>query len=101
MSNCPLSTTSTPEAPRLLGRVSDRIRVKKYSIRTETGYLSWIPRFILFQGKRHPARMGKQELEVFLSMPASKRNVSASTQTQALLALLFLYKAVLEHELPA
>ncbi len=100
MSTMPAPAPTVPEAPRLLDRVRDRIRLKHYSIRTETAYLGWIRRFICFHGKRHPATMGKPEVEAFLSMLASERNVSASTQTQALSALLFLYKEVLESELP-
>lgn len=71
-----------------------------YHLRTETAYLGWARRFILFHDKRHPAEMGKVEVEAFLSHLATERNVSASTQTQALSALLFLYKEVLELELP-
>jgi integron integrase len=91
---------STSEPPRLLDRVRARIRVKHYSLRTETAYLGWVKRFILFHGKRHPNEMGKPEVEAFLSHLASDRNVSAATQGQALAALLFLYKEVLEIELP-
>jgi site-specific recombinase XerD len=91
---------STSEPPRLLDRVRARIRVKHYSLRTETAYLGWVRRFILFHDKRHPNEMGKPEVEAFLSHLASDRNVSAATQGQALAALLFLYKEVLEIELP-
>ena len=88
-----------PVKPRLLDLVRDRIRLKHYSIRTEQAYLDWIRRFILFHGKRHPAEMGKPEVEGFLNDLAVNRNVSASTQNQALSALLFLYKEVLGTEL--
>lgn len=91
---------STSEPPRLLDRVRSRLRVKHYSLRTETAYVGWIKRFILFNGKRHPSEMGKPEVEAFLSHLATERNVSAATQGQALAALLFLYKEVLETELP-
>lgn len=84
----------------MLDRVRDRLRLKHYSLRTETAYLGWIKRYILFHGKRHPADMGKAEAEAFLSSLAVERNVSASTQSQALSALLFLYREVLALELP-
>jgi len=77
-----------------------KIRVKHYSIRTEQSYMQWARRFILFHNKRHPAEMGAQEVEAFLSHLAVKENVSASTQNQARSALLFLYKEVLGVELP-
>lgn len=90
-----------PEKPqKLLDQVRDRLRVKHYSIRTEDAYLGWIRRFILFHDKRHPASMGKMEIEAFLSHLAVARNVSASTQNQALASLLFLYKEVLGIDLP-
>lgn len=88
------------EPPRLLDRVRHRLRVKHYSIRTETAYTGWIKRFILFNGKRHPETLGKLEIEAFLSDLAVERNVSAATQNQALSALLFLYTEVLEMQLP-
>ncbi len=89
-----------PNPPKLLDQVRDKIRVKHYSIRTETQYLQWIKRFILFQGKRHPKDMGAAEVEEFLSHLATDGNVSASTQNQALSALLFLYREVLGIALP-
>jgi integron integrase len=82
--------------PRLLDQVRDAIRTRHYSYRTEEAYVGWIRRFILFHHKRHPAEMGKPEIEQFLTGLAVKRNVAASTQSQALAALLFLYKEVLE-----
>lgn len=103
MSNNPESNVkpdAAAEAPKLLDRVRDRLRLKHYSLRTETAYSGWIKRYILFHGKRHPADMGKAEAEAFLSSLAVERNVSASTQSQALSALLFLYREVLELELP-
>jgi site-specific recombinase XerD len=87
-------------AARLLDRVRERIRVKHYSLRTEDAYLQWIRRFILFHGKRHPREMGAPEVEAFLSHLATAGRVSPSTQNQALSALLFLYREVLEVELP-
>jgi integron integrase len=86
--------------PRLLDRVRAAIRTKHYSIRTEHAYVDWIRRFILFHNKRHPSEMGKTEIEAFLTHLAVNRNVAPSTQNQALSALLFLYRQVLERELP-
>jgi integron integrase len=86
--------------PKLLDQVRHRIRVLHYSIRTETSYVDWIKRYILFHGKRHPREMGRPEVEAFLTHLATERNVSANTQNQALAAVLFLYKEVLEQELP-
>ncbi len=94
------SSVVTGETPRLLDRVRDRIRVKHYSLRTETAYLGWIKRYIVFHGKRHPLDMGKDEVEAFLSHLAVERNIAAATQNQALAALLFLYGEVLGVALP-
>jgi integron integrase len=80
----------------LLDQVREAIRTRHYSYRTEEAYVGWIRRFILFHQKRHPAEMGKPEIEQFLTALAVKRNVAASTQNQALAAILFLYKDVLE-----
>ena len=88
-----------PRQPRLLERVRDAIRVCHYSIRTEQAYTGWIRRFILFHGKRHPAEMGKSEVEAFLTHLAVSGNVAAPTQNQALSAVVFLYKEVLGQEL--
>ncbi len=85
---------------KLLDQVRHRIRVKHYSRRTEIAYVDWIKRFILFNDKRHPRDMGRSELEAFLSHLAVARDVAASTQNQALAALLFLYKEVLALEVP-
>ncbi|MBK6972289.1 MAG: integron integrase [Sterolibacteriaceae bacterium] len=87
-------------APRLLDQVVARIRVRHYSLRTEQAYVGWIKRYILFHGKRHPGGMGKAEVEAFLSSLAVERLVAASTQSQALAALLFLYREVLGQDLP-
>jgi integron integrase len=81
-------------------RCRQKIRLKHYSLRTEQAYLDWIKRFILFQGKRHPAELGAPEVESFLTYLAANRGVSASTQNQAKSALLFMYKEVLGAELP-
>jgi integron integrase len=93
-----MQNTNTP--PKLLDQVRDRIRVKHYSIRTEKLYVQWIKRFILFHGKRHPQEMGAAEMEAFLTHLAVEGKVSASTQNQALSAMLFLYKEVLLIDLP-
>ncbi len=87
-----------PPKRRLLDRVREAIRTRHYSYRTEEAYVGWIRRFILFHGKRHPADMGKAEIEQFLTALAVKRGVAASTQNQALAAILFLYKHVLERD---
>jgi integron integrase len=86
--------------PRLLDRVRSKTRSKHFSLRTEATYIQWIRRFILFHGKRHPSEMSAPEVEQFLSDLAVNRRVSASTQNQALSAILFLYRDVLEVELP-
>jgi hypothetical protein len=85
--------------PKLLDRVRSDLRVKHYSIRTERAYIDWIRRFILFHGKRHPNEMGEQEISAFLTHLAVDRHVAASTQNQALCALLFLYQQVLQLKL--
>ena len=84
---------------RRLHRVRDKIRLKHNSIRAEQAYLDWIKRFTLCHGKRHPLEMGKPEVQRLLTTLAVTRNVSASTQNQALSALLFLYKDILDREL--
>ena len=94
------TTPLTPTPPKLLDKVRDKIRAKHYSIRTETQYVQWIKRFILFHGKRHPKDLGASEVEAFLTHLAVAGNVSASTQNQALSALLFLYREVLGIDLP-
>ena len=86
--------------PKLLTIVRDKIRAKHYSYRTEHSYIGWIRRFILFNDKRHPIDMGAAEVERFLTHLAIERHVSAPTQNQALAAILFLYRHVLEQELP-
>ena len=86
--------------PRLLEQVRGCIRLRHYSIRTEQAYVGWIRRFILANGRRHPKELGGREVEVFLTRLATVGNVSAATQNQALSALLFLYREVLEIELP-
>jgi integron integrase len=86
--------------PRLLDEVRDRLRLKHYSLRTEQSYVDWIKRYIWFHDKRHPLDLGPREVEAFLTDLAIARKVSASTQNQALAALLFLYKQVMGIDLP-
>ena len=81
--------------PRLMDQVRDVLRVHHYSVRTESNYSQWIKRFILFHDKRHPKDMGEKEIRCFLTHLAVDKHVAASTQNQALSALLFLYKKVL------
>jgi integron integrase len=95
-----MTSALTPSAPRLLDQVRDIIRLKHYSIRTEQAYLQWIRRFILFHGKRHPRDLGGDHLTAFLSDLAVRGRVFASTQNQALHAVLFMYREVLKIELP-
>lgn len=94
------STQGKPQPGRLMDEVRRCLRVKHYSLRTEQAYVGWIRRFILASGKRHPRDMGGPEVECFLSALAVQGRVAASTQNQALSALLFLYKQVLAVDLP-
>lgn len=84
---------------KLLDQLSETLRAKHYSLRTEKTYISWVRRFILFHNKRHPREMGSPEINAFLSYLAVQKNVAASTQNQALSAILFLYRYVLKTEL--
>jgi integron integrase len=88
-------TAPQPHGKKILDQVSDAIRLKHYSYRTEQTYKDWIKRYILFHKKRHPAEMGATEIQAFLSNLATEKNVAASTQNQALSAILFLYRHVL------
>ena len=94
------SVVAVSQSPKLLDQLRARIRALHYSIRTEDAYADWARRFILFHEKRHPRDMGVAEVEAFLTHLAIERRVSASTQNQAKAALLFLYKKVLQIELP-
>ncbi len=89
-----------PAPPRLLDRLRAALRARHYSLRTEESYLHWVRRFVLFHGKRHPDEMGEPEINAFLSSLATDGHVAASTQNQALSALLFLYRHVLEKPFP-
>jgi len=88
-----------PRPRKLLEQVSDLLRVKHYSYRTEQTYIQWIRRYILFHNKTHPKDMGSAEIQAFLTHLAVQGQVAASTQNQALSALLFLYREVLRQEL--
>jgi integron integrase len=85
--------------PKLLDQVREALRVRHYSIRTEATYILWVRKFILFHGKRHPLEMGEREVGEFLTHLAVERDVAAATQNQALCALLFLYRTVLDRPL--
>ena len=89
-----------PPRPRLFDRVRAALHLRHYSRRTEATYVAWIRRYIFFHGKRHPMDMGATEVTSFLSSLAVDGRVAASTQNQALSALLFLYRDVLEVDLP-
>jgi integron integrase len=97
--SAPRIETERPPPPRLLDRVRIVLRTRHYSRRTERSYVGWIRRFILFHHKRHPDQMGSAEITAFLSHLATVVGTSASTQNQALAALLFLYKDVLGRQL--
>lgn len=86
----------TPKPGRLMDQVRETMRFHHYAYSTEKNYIQWILRYIRFNDRRHPKDMGKQEIERFLSHLAMNRDVSASTQNQALSAILFLYKEVLK-----
>ena len=86
-------------AKKLLDQLSDTLRTKHYSYRTEETYIDWVRRYILFHGKKHPKEMGAPEIRAFLTHLATERNVAASTQNQALSAILFLYREVLHQEI--
>jgi integron integrase len=94
------SSLASDAAPRLLDQVRGKIRLKHYSLRTEQTYTDWIKRFIRHFGKRHPKDLGAAEVEAFLTHLAVVGKVAASTQNQAKSALLFLYREVLDLELP-
>ena len=91
---------TTPRPKKLLDQVRDALRSKHYSIPAEEAYVNWIKHYILFNNKRHPLDMGVAEIEIFLThLVVQKKNVAASTQNQALGALLFLCRTVLHKDL--
>jgi integron integrase len=98
-----MPSQKNPSPPRkekkLLDRMRETLQAQHYSYRTEGTYIDWCRRFILFHGKRHPKDMGASEVEAFITYLATRRKVAASTQTQALSAILYLYKEVLEQPL--
>lgn len=89
-----------PSGPNLLAQLREAIRVRHYSLRTEEAYVYWVRRYVVHSGKRHPSQLGGAHVSAFLSHLANEENVAAATQAQALSALLFLYRRVLEMELP-
>ena len=93
-------TAAAGREPRLMERFRERMRLKHYSLRTEKSYALWIKQLIRFHGLRHPQTYSQGDIERFLSHLAVDRNVAAATQNQALAAILFLYREVLELELP-
>ena len=96
----PSRAVKAAQSKRLFERVREVMRLRHYSKRTEEAYLQWIKRFIYFHNKRHPRQMGAEEITAYLTYLAVQRQVSASTQNQALNAILFLYRKVLEMDLP-
>ena len=84
---------------KLLDQVRDAIRLKHYSIRTEQAYIDWIKRYIYFFNKRHPKELGEEHIQKFLTHLAVHKKVAASTQNQALNALIFLYKYIIKKEI--
>jgi len=94
-----VSSPPGPPKPKLLDQVRQAIRARHYSYRTEKAYVGWMKRYIFFHNKRHPADMGEAEIAQFLSSLADDARVSASTQNQALNALLFLYREVLDKDI--
>jgi integron integrase len=90
-----MSDQTPPSSPKLLDRVRQAIRARHYSRRTEVAYVTWIRRYIGFHKKTHHSKLGTPEIAAFLTWLATERHVSASTQNQALAALLFLYQHVL------
>ena len=91
---------TAPPPPRLLDALRHAIRVRHYSIRTEVAYVDWVRRFIRFHGRLHPRELGASEVAAFLTHLAVDRTVAPSTQNQARSALMFLYREVLQLELP-
>ena len=99
LSRYPRITPAPAQKPKLLDRLSEALRSRHYSRRTEQSYAHWVKRFIFFHNKRHPAEMAEPEINAYLTHLAVKEKVSASTQNQALSALLFLYRHVLGREI--
>lgn len=98
MNNATVNPTRPVRKPKLLDRVRAEIRLRHYSIRTERSYCDWVKRYCHFHNLRHPDEMGAREISAYLTHLAVRENVAASTQNQALNALVFLYKHVLKRE---
>jgi hypothetical protein len=90
--------TPTPTRPKLLTLLRQALRVHHYSRRTEEAYVGWVRRYVRFHGLRHPAELGQEEIREFRTAVAVKARLSSSSQTQALSALVFLYREVLRRE---
>ena len=88
-------------APKLLAQLRRAVRVRQFSRRTEEAYAAWVRRFVRYHGMRHPAELGAADIEAFLADLAERRGLGSSSQTQALSALLFLYRAVLHQDIGA
>jgi site-specific recombinase XerD len=95
----PTSSSPTGKGKKLLDQLRDAIRAKHYSYRTEQTYIDWCKRYILYHEKRHPAEMGVPEIQAYITYLATDQQVAASTQNQALSAILFLYRHVLLREI--
>ena len=95
----PSAAFPTPSAPKLLAQVRQAVRLRHYSPRTEESYVAWIRRYVRFHGTRHPRELDASDVTRFLASLAGEHRLSASSQTQALSALLFLYRDVLRREL--
>ena len=99
VSQYPRIAPAPAQKPKLLDRLREALRSRHYSRRTEQTYCHWIKRFIFFHNKRHPGEMAEPEINAYLTHLAVKEKVSASTQNQALSALLFLYRYVLDRKI--
>ncbi len=99
VTNTPGTAPETTQSKKLMEQVSDALRTKHYSYRTEQTYMDWIKRYILFHNKRHPKDMGEEEIRQFIVHLATERKVAASTQNQATSAILFLYRTVLKQDI--
>lgn len=91
--------TNTSNKVKLLEQVRITLRTNHYSLKTEESYISWIKKFIVFNGKKHPTELGKEEIKQFINYLTVERHVSASTQNQALQSILYLYKNIFEKEI--
>ena len=98
-SSQPASHSPAPKPKKLLEQYSEALRNRHYSLRTEETYLGWVRQFILYHHKRHPKEMGVPEINDFVTHLVNQKSVSASTQNQAISAILFLYRSVLQIEL--